>query len=89
MDNPAAILSDDVTDWDTTCSFQSQHHGAHTNANAIGNRTTNTSYNQQKSPQQHYRRNVSTYSLDLPATMGLMTTSNSISPNNGSTTSST
>lgn len=86
MDNPAAILSDDITDWDTTCSYQPQHQ-VHANDNVTGEHTTNTSY-QQKSPQQHYRRNASTYSLDIPATMGLMTTSNSISPNT-STTSST
>jgi len=44
---------------------------------------------QQPTPQQHYKRNASTYSIDIPATLGLMVTNGNPAANEGSTTSST
>lgn len=96
MDNPAAILTDDVIDWNTSASSI---------AGQIKNTSTNGTNNENHNPtnkapqtplssshhppQQHYRRNASTYSLDIPATMGLMVTNSIPAVNGGSTIPST
>lgn len=105
MDNPAAVLTDDVVDWTSRApssgSIQPQKNIRLSSGSDI-NHSTKLSNNspqtpshqkqqqhQQPTPQQHYRRNASTYSIDIPATLGLMVTSGNPTANEGSTTSST
>lgn len=93
MDNPAAVLSDDVVDWRaspaTINNHQDPHHTseAGTNSNYSKGTTTDISQTQPNNKQQQYKRNVSTYSIDIPATMGLIVTNGD--GNSRSTTSST
>lgn len=76
MDNPAAILTDDVIDWSTS---------PLSSAHPIPNSSTSIKSNDNQPPQQHYRRNASTYSIDIPATMELMVTNSIPAINGGST----
>lgn len=90
MDNPAAVLTDDVEDWSSRApSAGSNQHQTHTRlSGGVNGSLPNNSSQTQSTPQQHYKRNASTYSIDIPATLGLMVSSGNPAAN-GSTTSST
>lgn len=93
MDNPAAVLTDDVVEWRTSPATTTSHQNNHpnceggTNSNYSNGTTTDIPQTHSTNKQQNYKRNVSTYSIDIPATMGLIVTSSN--DNGGSTTSST
>uniref|UniRef100_A0A2S2QJZ7 Proton-coupled amino acid transporter 4 n=1 Tax=Sipha flava TaxID=143950 RepID=A0A2S2QJZ7_9HEMI len=93
MDNPAADLRDDVVDsWSPTDSQQTHNQiktsGSQSSITSTNNVTSTPSSQQQT--QQQYKRNASTYSIDLPATLGLMAANDAAGANNtASKTSST
>lgn len=104
MDNPAAVLTDDVEDWSPPTGSNQSQTQFRLNDGSDGTYSTNIPNNspqtqsptphqkqefQQPTIQQHYKRNASTYSIDIPATLGLMVTNNNPAANGGSTTSST
>lgn len=93
MDNPAADLRDDVIDsWSPTDSHQTHNQLETNDANNSITSTNNVPSipsSQHQTPQQ-YKRNASTYSIDLPATLGLMATNGTTGANTESNkTSST
>lgn len=92
MDNPAADLRDDVVDsWSPTDSTQT-HNQIKTNDSKSSITSTDdapTSLSSEHQTPQQYKRNASTYSIDLPATLGLMAANDTTGANNASKTSST
>jgi len=104
MDNPAAVLSDDVEDWSPSTGSNQPQTQLRLSSSSDGIYSTNIPNNSsqtqsptphqkqqfhQPTPQQQYKRNASTYSIDIPATLGLMVTNTNPAANGGSTTSST
>jgi hypothetical protein len=93
MDNPAADLRDDVVDSWSPIDSQQTHNQIKTSGSQSSitstNNVTSTPSSQQQT-QQQYKRNASTYSIDLPATLGLMAANDAAGANNtASKTSST
>lgn len=81
MDNPAAILADDATDW-TPITPTANIQGDTSNTPNTPSLSTNDQRKfQNRPPQQHYSRNESTFSLDIPATLGLMSTYGTVTIN--------
>lgn len=87
MDNPAADLRDDVADTWSPTQNQIKTSSAN-NPITSSNNAPPTPSSQHQAPQQ-YKRNASTYSIDLPATLGLMAANGATGANTESTTSST
>lgn len=91
MDNPGAILADDATDWTPITPPANVQDGTSNTAPAAKSSLPPNEQRkfQNRPPQQHYSRNASTFSLDIPATLGLMATYGTVTTNIGSKTSST
>lgn len=90
MDNPAASFTEDDYRGPDAAPTTGQSRIGMPNGTVTSHPNAASDQQQQPPPQQHYRRNASTYSIDIPATMGLMANSGvNTNANGGSSTSST